>query len=58
MGDWNATLRWNMQPYQPQGSRQYEMNNEVSFFLQWIPINEIKSDISYNKSKDEWTVKQ
>jgi hypothetical protein len=63
LGDWNATLRWTMAPYRPQGSRQYEMNNEVSFLLQWIPISEIKSDISYTKirsdgERDIWTVKQ
>jgi hypothetical protein len=58
LGDWTATLRWTMQPYRPQGSRQFEMNNDVSFLLQWIPISEIKSDISYNKRDDKWTVKQ
>jgi hypothetical protein len=63
MGDWNAILTWTMQPYRPQGSRQYEMNNEVSFLLQWIPISEIKSDISYTKIRsdgvrDIWTVKK
>jgi hypothetical protein len=58
MGDWNATLTWTMAPYRPTGSRQFEMNNEVSFLLQWIPISEIKSDISYNKKDDKWIVKQ
>jgi hypothetical protein len=58
MGDWNATLNWTMAPWRPTGSRQFEMNNEVSFLLQWIPISEIKSDISYNKSRDEWIVRQ
>jgi hypothetical protein len=58
MGDWNATLSWSMAPYRPTGSPpRFEMNNDVSFFLQWIPISEIKSDISYNKSDDKWTVK-
>jgi hypothetical protein len=57
LGDWNATLNWTMSPYRPTGTRRYEMNNEVSFLLQWLPINEIKSDISYNKRNDEWVVK-
>ena len=58
LGDWNATLNWSMAPYRPPGSRQFEMNNEVSFLVQWIPISEIKSDISYNKrNTPEWTVR-
>jgi len=58
LGDWNAVLNWSMAPYRPSGSRQYEINNEVSFLLQWIPISEIKSDISYNKrNTPEWVVK-
>jgi len=58
LGDWNAILNWSMSPYRPTGSRKYEINNEVSFLLQWIPISEIKSDISYNKKNTpEWVVK-
>ena len=58
LGDWNAILNWTVSPYRPAGSRRYEMNNEVSFLLQWVPIKEIKSDISYNKSNNpEWTIK-
>ena len=59
LGDWTATLNWTMSPYRPPNSRQFEINNEISFLIQWIPINEIKSDISYNKrNTPEWTVKQ
>ena len=58
LGDWNAVLNWSMAPYRPSGSREFEMNNEVTFLLQWIPISEIKSDIAYNKSSTpQWTVK-
>ena len=57
LGDWNAVLGWTMSPYRPAGSYQYEINNEVSFLVQWKPISEIKSDISYNKRTDEWLVK-
>jgi hypothetical protein len=58
MGDWNATFRWTMVPQRPTvGSRQPEMNSDISFLLQWIPISEIKSDITYNKKDDKWTVK-
>jgi hypothetical protein len=58
LGDWNAVLDWSMAPYRPPGSRQYEINNEVAFLIQWIPISEIKSDITYNKrNSPEWVVK-
>jgi hypothetical protein len=58
LGDWNAVLDWSMSPYRPAGSRKYEIYNEVSFLLQWIPITEIKSDIKYNKrNSPEWVVK-
>jgi hypothetical protein len=62
LGDWNAVLNWTMAPYRPTGSRKFEINNEVSFLLQWIPISEIRSDISYNKqnskqNKPDWVVK-
>jgi hypothetical protein len=57
MGDWNATLNLAMAPYLPTGSRQYQMNTDFSFLVQWIPISEIKSDMSYNKKDDKWTIK-
>jgi hypothetical protein len=58
LGDWNAVLNWSMLPYRPTGSRKYEVNNEISFLLQWIPISEIMSDIKYNKKESpEWVVK-
>jgi lipopolysaccharide assembly outer membrane protein LptD (OstA) len=59
LGDWNAILSWNMSPYRPVNKRQYEINNEVTFLVQWIPINEFKTDLAYNKRNNpEWTVKQ
>jgi len=57
LGDWNAILNWTMSPYRPPGERRYEISNEVSFLVQWIPITELKSDVSYNKRNDpEWKV--
>jgi len=58
LGDWNAILSWNMSPYRPLNTRHYEINNEVTFLVQWIPINEFKTDLAYNKRNNpEWTVK-
>ncbi|MCL1931319.1 MAG: LPS-assembly protein LptD [Treponema sp.] len=57
LGDWNAVLNWSMSPYRPPGERRYEISNEVSFTVQWIPITEFKSDVSYNKRNDPaWKV--
>jgi hypothetical protein len=57
MGDWNAVLGITMSPYRPTNSLKYEINNEISFLIQWLPISEIKSDMSYSKRTDIWTVK-
>jgi hypothetical protein len=61
LGDWNAVLNWSMAPYLAPASashpRQYEISNEVTFLIQWVPINEFKSNISYNKrDTPEWKV--
>jgi hypothetical protein len=59
LGDWNAILSWTMAPYRPPNKRQWDMNNEVTFLLQWIPISEFKSDVTFKKGNDpQWTVKQ
>ena len=62
LGDWDAVLSWTMSPYLPPvtgpGKREYIINNEVSFLVRWIPISEIRSDVSYNKrNTPEWQVK-
>jgi hypothetical protein len=58
LGDWTAELDWAMVPERSSTSNQYEINNKVSFLVKWIPISEIKSDITYNKNYDPaWTVK-
>jgi hypothetical protein len=58
LGDWRAELDWAMVPERSPSSNQFEINNKVSFLLKWIPIGEIKSDITYNKNNDPvWLVK-
>jgi hypothetical protein len=58
LGDWDATLNWTMSPYRPVGKRKYEMSNEVTFLVKWVPISEIRSEVSYNKKiTPEWQVK-
>jgi len=59
LGDWDATLNWSMAPYRSPITRRFEMNNEISFMIQWKPIGEIKSDINYNKrNTPAFTVQQ
>ncbi|MDR0602383.1 MAG: LPS-assembly protein LptD [Treponema sp.] len=52
LGDWNAKLGLTLSPYLPTGGTKYVFNNEISFVVQWVPIKEIKTDISVNK--EEW----
>jgi hypothetical protein len=58
MGDWNATLALTLAPYldQPAGGiPSYKFNTQFSFLVQWLPINEIKSEITIDK--DKWITK-
>jgi hypothetical protein len=49
LGDWNAKLDMALAPYLPTGAREFKFNTEISFVVQWLPISEIKSEITYNK---------
>jgi len=61
LGDWTATFKINMYPYQkPAKAGEIPTINVVSditFLLQWKPIMEIKSDIKYEGKTDRWTKK-
>jgi hypothetical protein len=51
LGDWNAKLDWRLSPYLDSdvSPPSYRFNNEISFIVQWIPIAEAKTEITYNK---------
>jgi hypothetical protein len=53
LGDWNAVLGVTLSPYLDQNVRpyQYKFNQEISFLVQWVPISEIKSEVTYSKDK-------
>ncbi|MDR0730913.1 MAG: LPS-assembly protein LptD, partial [Treponema sp.] len=60
MGDWNATLGITLAPYLKAadtagGIPSYQFNTQVSFLVQWLPISEIKSELSVDK--DQWVFK-
>ncbi|MDR2028123.1 MAG: LPS-assembly protein LptD, partial [Treponema sp.] len=56
LGDWDAKLGITLSPYLDQTTApyQYKFNNEVSFIVQWKPISEIKSEITYKEDKFEF----
>jgi hypothetical protein len=59
MGDWNASLGLNLAPYleRPGGSAvpYYKFNTQIAFVVQWLPISEIKSELSLDR--EQWVVK-
>ncbi|MDR2159212.1 MAG: LPS-assembly protein LptD [Treponema sp.] len=57
LGDWNAILGMTFSPYLDRTGPEplYRFNNTISFVVQWVPITEIKTDISYDK--ETWTFK-
>jgi len=62
LGDWTASFKISMYPYQRQAkgttdNPTIDIVSDISFFLQWKPITEIKSDINYDGKNDKWTVK-
>jgi lipopolysaccharide assembly outer membrane protein LptD (OstA) len=60
LGDWDATLDVKMTPYLDDTvttNRQYRFNTEVAFIVRWIPISEIKTEITYNEKTDRFTQK-
>jgi lipopolysaccharide assembly outer membrane protein LptD (OstA) len=57
LGDWTATLGWILTPYleQPSGKLPYyKFNNEISFLVKWIPIGEIKTEVTRDKDVIEF----
>jgi hypothetical protein len=53
LGDWNAKLGVTLSPYLDQNSfpYRYKFNNEITFLVQWVPISEIKTEMTYDKDK-------
>jgi hypothetical protein len=51
LGDWNAKLNWRLSPYLDSAVSPptYRFNNEISFVVQWIPISEVKTEMTYKK---------
>jgi hypothetical protein len=59
LGDWDATLDVKLTPYQDTIGAQplYRFNTEIAFTVRWIPISEIKTELTYDEKTDRFTQK-
>ena len=51
LGDWKAELSVSLKPHVNLTTHKYEFRNEISFFVQWFPIEEMRTEISYKEEK-------
>ncbi|MGI9256972.1 MAG: hypothetical protein ACR2PY_08575, partial [Salinispira sp.] len=58
LGDWMLKMEYDWLPkiVTTDGIRQYEIENKFNFFLQWLPISEIKNEIDIDIIEDKWVV--
>lgn len=58
LGDWNATLGIDLNPYLNTNitPKRYQFNTSVSFLVQWVPISEFKTE-TYRDSKNGFIFK-
>ena len=60
LGDWTASFKISMYPHQKSVQGEIptiDIVSDISLYVQWKPITEIKSDINYDGRNDKWTVK-
>jgi hypothetical protein len=61
LGDWDAAFELSMYPLQrPAKAGEVPSINivsDITFFVHWTPITEIKSDVTYSGENDRWTIK-
>ena len=57
LGDWMLSVRYSWLPkiVSERGRSTYQLENKLSFFLQWLPISELKNEIDIEIIDDEWT---
>jgi hypothetical protein len=53
LGDWDAILGITLSPYldRTQSVPSWKFNNEISFMVRWIPIEEIRTEIAVEKDR-------
>ena len=57
LGDWNAQLKVSMTPYRPQGSTSFVFRRDIEFLVQWVPIQEMRTEVIYRGEENKLTVK-
>jgi hypothetical protein len=57
LGDWDAVLDVKLSPYKLENDNKYQFNTEIAFTVRWIPISEIKTEITYNEKTGNITQK-
>jgi hypothetical protein len=57
LGDWDASFSIRTTPWQETAGGAFRLVNEISFMVKWLPINEIKNEITYNEKTNVWTQK-
>ena len=59
LGDWHAQLSASMYPYRDtsRNDPNFRITADVSFIIQWRPITELKSDITYNGRDNRWEMR-
>ncbi|MDR2097656.1 MAG: LPS-assembly protein LptD [Spirochaetaceae bacterium] len=55
LGDWDARLTIGMTPYRE--GTEYKFDTRIAFLLQWLPISELKTELSYESKTDTFTTK-
>jgi len=57
LGDWHAEFGISMYPFRSasaQANQNFSITADIRFVIQWRPITEIKSDISYDGRQERW----
>ena len=57
LGDWDASFSLRTSPWQEIAGGAFRMVNEITFMVKWLPVNEIKNEITYNEKTNVWTQK-
>ena len=47
LGDWNAQLSIIMKPQLNTNTHKFEFRNEISFLIEWVPFEEMRTEVSY-----------
>jgi hypothetical protein len=55
LGDWDAKLTVGLTPYRE--GMEYKFDTQVAFLLQWLPISELKTELTYESKTDTFASK-